>query len=242
MAESQRNTKRNKLIALIVAVVLLGLFVYSVQDWHQIWKIVSAPDNIPIVAMLFLVPFFTWLGIKQARANDRRLGSRFETRQNTSPESRTVAAGLGQGAARLAVSGAHRISGGRHRNGHFVCLVDYAERAARRAFESESNDESVEGAVVLPRPAGDARLFRSVDRGRGHALDHHDRIDGVSLRRFESARQRLLHVEAETVCGKHVRLGISDVDPADFYRHVYSRPRLDLVLARADLGPQHRRL
>ena len=71
MAESQRNTKRNKLIALIVAVVLLGLFVYSVQDWHQIWKIVSAPDNIPIVAMLFLVPFFTWLGIKQARANDR---------------------------------------------------------------------------------------------------------------------------------------------------------------------------
>ena len=27
----------------------------------------SAPDNIPIVAMLFLVPFFTWLGIKQAR-------------------------------------------------------------------------------------------------------------------------------------------------------------------------------
>src|SRR5213082_3079903 len=70
MAESQRNTKRNKLIALIVAVVLLGLFVYSVQDWHQIWKIVSAPDNIPIVAMLFLVPFFTWLGINQARAND----------------------------------------------------------------------------------------------------------------------------------------------------------------------------
>jgi hypothetical protein len=31
----------------------------------------SAPDNIPIVAMLFLVPFFTWMGIKQAIANDR---------------------------------------------------------------------------------------------------------------------------------------------------------------------------
>src|SRR5204862_1979088 len=41
------------------------------------------------------------------RSFDRRLGSRFETRQNSSPESRTVAAGLGQGAARLAVSGAH---------------------------------------------------------------------------------------------------------------------------------------
>jgi hypothetical protein len=41
------------------------------MDWHQLWTIASAPDNIPIVAMLFLAPFFTWLGIRQARANDR---------------------------------------------------------------------------------------------------------------------------------------------------------------------------
>jgi hypothetical protein len=64
------TSRRNRYIALGVVLVLLALFVYSVQDWHQIWKIVSAPDNIPIVAMLFLVPFFTWLGIKQAKAND----------------------------------------------------------------------------------------------------------------------------------------------------------------------------
>ena len=68
------NTRRNRLIGLIVAVVLVGLWVYSVRDWHQIWKIVSAADNVPIVAMLFLVPFFTWLGIKQAKANDRLIG------------------------------------------------------------------------------------------------------------------------------------------------------------------------
>jgi len=54
-----------------VVIVLVGLFIYSVQDWHQLWKVASAADNIPIVAMLFLVPFFTWLGIKQAKANDR---------------------------------------------------------------------------------------------------------------------------------------------------------------------------
>jgi hypothetical protein len=54
-----------------VVLVLLALFIYSVQDWHQLWKVASAADNIPIVAMLFLVPFFTWLGIKQAKANDR---------------------------------------------------------------------------------------------------------------------------------------------------------------------------
>ncbi len=66
------KSRRNTIIGLAVIAVLLGLYiVFMVQDWHQIWKIVSAPDNVPIVAMLFLVPFFTWLGIKQARANDQ---------------------------------------------------------------------------------------------------------------------------------------------------------------------------
>ncbi|MCZ6484384.1 MAG: cytochrome C, partial [Acidobacteria bacterium] len=32
---------------------------------------ISAPDNVPIVALLFLVPFFTWYGLRQALANDR---------------------------------------------------------------------------------------------------------------------------------------------------------------------------
>jgi hypothetical protein len=41
------------------------------MDWHQLWTITSAPDNVPIVAMLFLVPFFTWYGLKQARENDK---------------------------------------------------------------------------------------------------------------------------------------------------------------------------
>ena len=41
------------------------------MDWHQLWTIATLPDNIPIVAMLFLIPFFSWLGFKQAVANDR---------------------------------------------------------------------------------------------------------------------------------------------------------------------------
>jgi Cytochrome b(C-terminal)/b6/petD len=41
------------------------------MDWSQLWEITSAPDNVPIVAMLFLVPFFTWYGLRQAAANDR---------------------------------------------------------------------------------------------------------------------------------------------------------------------------
>jgi hypothetical protein len=61
----------NKWTILGLLIVLVALAAFSVQDWHQLWTISSAPDNIPIVAMLFLVPFFTWLGIKQAVANDR---------------------------------------------------------------------------------------------------------------------------------------------------------------------------
>ncbi|MDA2934579.1 cytochrome C [Acidobacteria bacterium AH-259-D05] len=41
------------------------------MDWGQLWEIISAPDNIPIVALFFLVPFFTWYAFRQALANDR---------------------------------------------------------------------------------------------------------------------------------------------------------------------------
>ena len=51
--------------------MIAAIWAWNVHDWNQLWKISSAPDNVPIVAMLFLVPFFTWLGIKQAVANDR---------------------------------------------------------------------------------------------------------------------------------------------------------------------------
>src|ERR1041385_7358494 len=69
----RRKVKRfvNKWTILVVAVVIVGLWAINVQDWRQLRMISSAPDNIPIVAMLFLVPFFTWMGIRQAVANDR---------------------------------------------------------------------------------------------------------------------------------------------------------------------------
>jgi len=40
------------------------------MDWHQLWDIVSTPDNIPIVALVPLLIIFTWMAFKQARAND----------------------------------------------------------------------------------------------------------------------------------------------------------------------------
>ncbi len=41
------------------------------SGWQNILQIVTKPDNIPIVAMLLLVIFFTWLGLREARKNDK---------------------------------------------------------------------------------------------------------------------------------------------------------------------------
>ena len=41
------------------------------MDWHQLWEVASTPDNVPIVALLFFVPFYTWYAFHQALENDR---------------------------------------------------------------------------------------------------------------------------------------------------------------------------
>lgn len=41
------------------------------MDWHQLWEISSAPDNVPIVGMIPLMAFYCWLAWRQARANDQ---------------------------------------------------------------------------------------------------------------------------------------------------------------------------
>jgi hypothetical protein len=63
------GTGKIVLLALVLLVALYAIF--FVSDWHQLWTIASAPDNVPIVALIPLVAFFTWLGIKQAKDNDR---------------------------------------------------------------------------------------------------------------------------------------------------------------------------
>ena len=44
------------------------------MDWAQLWDIVSQPDNIPIVGMAVLVPFYTWYGLRQAQQTDVLIG------------------------------------------------------------------------------------------------------------------------------------------------------------------------
>jgi len=45
----------NKWTILGVLLLIVVLWAINVQDWHQLWTISSTPDNIPIVAMLFLI-------------------------------------------------------------------------------------------------------------------------------------------------------------------------------------------
>src|SRR5437867_7998698 len=58
--------------ALIVFGIMFGFLGLSVLD-PNFRLIVTKPDNVPIVGMLFLVPFFTWFSLREAVRNDRRI-------------------------------------------------------------------------------------------------------------------------------------------------------------------------
>lgn len=52
-----------------LSLLFMGL---SMTDW-DFRQIVGKPDNVPIVAMLFIVGFFTWIYFRRAVDNDRRI-------------------------------------------------------------------------------------------------------------------------------------------------------------------------
>src|SRR5262249_51406874 len=41
------------------------------MDWKQLWEIISAPDNVPIIALIPLLAFYIYLAWRQAHANDQ---------------------------------------------------------------------------------------------------------------------------------------------------------------------------
>src|SRR5262245_29807966 len=62
-------------VALGVALAGALFLVVSMLD-PDFALIVKKPDNVPIVAMLFLVGFFVWLAMHQALQNDDRIARR----------------------------------------------------------------------------------------------------------------------------------------------------------------------
>ncbi len=61
-------------VALAIAVLAAAFLAVSMLD-ANFAKIVRKPDNVPIVAMLFLVGFFLWLSMYQAQQNDARIAA-----------------------------------------------------------------------------------------------------------------------------------------------------------------------
>jgi hypothetical protein len=43
------------------------------MDWGQLWEIVAEPDNVAVLLLVLLVTFYTWYGLRQARATDRHI-------------------------------------------------------------------------------------------------------------------------------------------------------------------------
>ncbi len=122
--------------------------------------------------MIPLVLFFTWLGLKQARENDS-LVEELEADPELAKTHHRKTQPWRPGWAREIHVWPYLV------RVEFLAAIIVtvilfvwsitARRAARRAGQPEPDDEPLEGAVVLPRPSGDARLLRPVDRGRGDA-------------------------------------------------------------------------
>ena len=54
---------------------LMWLFLGLSMTDSDFFEIVAKPDNVPIVMLVFLLAFFTWLGASQAVVNDRRMAN-----------------------------------------------------------------------------------------------------------------------------------------------------------------------
>jgi hypothetical protein len=48
-----------------------GFSMEHITGFQQFLDILTVPDNIPIIAMMILVMFFTYVALKQARRNDQ---------------------------------------------------------------------------------------------------------------------------------------------------------------------------
>src|SRR5206468_668368 len=86
-----------------------------------------------------------------------------------------------------------------------IALFWSARRSAERgARQPDAYAKPVEGAVVLPRPSGDARLLRPLARRRGVAHLHHRRPHGDPVPRHQPQGERLLLLEGPEVGDHHL--------------------------------------
>ena len=137
----------------------------------------------PIVGLVFLLGFFTWLATYKAVINDDRMAQGLPPVEKLDNEKVLVWPDLvyTEMICMVALTA-------------FLLVWAIALQAPLEEPAIERQDaQPVEGSLVLSGLAGNARLLRSLD-GRRRAAERRDlRADGHSVSGFQPAGQRLLH-------------------------------------------------
>ena len=162
--------------------------------------IIGKPDNVPIVGLIFSLLFLTWYAMREAVRNDQRIAAGKGPIEKEESDRVWVWPDLVYTELISLVLCS-------------VILIVWSivlQGAARAAGEPVGDAQSVEGAVVLPRPAGDARLLRSVAGRRRAAGPDHRRADRDPVHRQEPEGQRLLHVQRAQGRDRHLPVRVRD--------------------------------
>ena len=132
--------------------LFLLYFGMSMTD-YDFRDIVTKPDNVPIVGLLILVGCFFWYALRRAVINDARIAQGLPSLEELEPDKTLTWPDLVYT--------------------ELICMVILDDRAGRlgnrpagpagTAGELDRRPQPVEGPLVLPGTAGDARLLRSLD-------------------------------------------------------------------------------
>jgi hypothetical protein len=151
--------KRESIASNAIGYSLLGLltvfFIFGTFD-PNFRLIVTKPDNVPIVGLIFLLAFFVWYSIREAVLNDRRIAAGKGPIEKEESDRVWVWPDLVY---------TELIS-------LILCSVVLIVWSIflKAPLEQPANPE---GAVVFPGSAGNAGLLRPVARGcRAARLDH----------------------------------------------------------------------
>ena len=74
---------------ILILLGLLTFFLFGLTD-ENFKLIVLKPDNVPIVGLIFLVAFFTWLSMKQATENDKRIDNNEKVNEYHDPDDKVL--------------------------------------------------------------------------------------------------------------------------------------------------------
>ena len=165
--------------------LFLLYFGMSMTD-YDFREIVTKPDNVPIVGLIVLVGYFTWLSLRRAVINDARMAQGLPNLEALEPDKTLTWPDLVYT--------------------ELICMVALtivlvvwgialqAPSSSRPARPSPPTPPRPPGTSSAP---GDAGLLRPLDGRRRPAEHDHRRAHGHPLHRHQQGRERLLYDPSE---------------------------------------------